>query len=421
MVTVMNPRSTLPTLFSLLLIAPEAFAQEPPAPVEPAPGAEPPAAPAEPAAPPAEPAAPPAEPAEPAAPPAEPGAVEAPVAAEVPPQVPEETADEPPPPKKMHVGKQGLFQPSALLQGWFLLTNEEEWESTFRIRRAELKMKGEIIPELLSYAVMIDPAKLLRFESEDVPVEGAPGTVSIPQPPGDTSILQDFYITFLSDYAEVSLGQFKIPVSLEGITSSSKLIFPERALVSREFGDVRDLGVRVEKKFDQFMYMFGVFNGERLNRLDSNDQKDVSLRLEVYPLEWLLLGAVGYYAVGERDDPGTKDRVEGDVRVEIADVLFQAEYIRGWEGASGARMEGHGAYGALGYTFFDRLQPVVRLGFLDTDIDESDTEVVAYEVGLNYFIEGHEAKLQTSYSLFDPSAGGVDSAHQYIFSAQVSF
>ena len=48
---------------------------------------------------------------------------------------------------------------------------------------------------------------------------------------GSSSILQDVELTYLSDYADVSIGQFKIPISYEGYNSASKLIFPERALV----------------------------------------------------------------------------------------------------------------------------------------------------------------------------------------------
>ena len=73
-----------------------------------------------------------------------------------------------------------------------------------------------------------------------------------------TSILQDVQLTYMTDYADISIGQFKIPVSLEGAGSASKLLFPERALISRAFGDKRDLGLKVEKKFEYFSYLVGI-------------------------------------------------------------------------------------------------------------------------------------------------------------------
>ncbi|HMJ15035.1 MAG TPA: porin [Polyangiaceae bacterium] len=420
----------------LMLLTVPAFAQVP---AEPLP-AEPPApdAPA--------PAGEPADPALQPVPDAPAPAAPAPAAIDVPPEPPKgpgpqtDAADEAPRPDKIAVGKQGFLQPGALLQGWIFLEHqdiegrEHDLFGTFRLRRAELRIKGQIIPELIGYQVMIDPAKLLRFSSRTVEVEGQepaptqPGTVEVPEPPSDTSILQDFYVTFMSEYADVSIGQFKNFVSWEGYNSASKIILPERALSSRTFGDRRDLGLRVEKKFEDlgFGYSAGVFNGTGVNRLDNNNQKDAVLRLEVYPMKGLTVAGLGYLAVGERDEPDTKDRVEGDVRLELDEFLVQAEYIRGWTKIEdGPRMQGHGAYVALGYTFFEKLQPVLRVGFLDQDVDQdlpsgrSEDEVNHYELGLNYYIAQHEAKLQLSISAFDYD--DTPTATEGILSAQVSF
>jgi hypothetical protein len=219
---------------------------------------------------------------------------------------------------------------------------------------------------------------------------------------------------------DVSIGQFKIPMSWEGYNSSSKLLFPERALVSREFGDARDIGLRLEKKIGPLYYYAGLFNGTRLNRRDNNDQKDAALRVEVSPLEWLMVGAVGYTSIGERDQETTRDALEGDVRVELEDAVFQAEYIRQWLGSNEARRsQGHGVYGAVGYTFLEQYQPVVRVGVLDESVHLADDELWHYEAGFNYYLQGHEAKLQAAYGLFDPAEGTT--RHEIILAAQVSF
>jgi len=333
-------------------------------------------------------------------------------------------------PTKIKVGKEGFFQPSANLQFWMVRTQkpipgDDKSTFMFRLRRAELKIKGEIVPKLVGYAVMIDPAKVLEFNKEDLAVDGGGGgTVTAQQPQSNVSVLQDFMITFMTDYADVSVGQFKIPVSYEGYNSASKLVFPERALSSRRWGDKRDLGIRAEKKLgDYFFYSLGVFNGAGLNRPDDNKQKDVGLRVEAYPMEGVMVGAVGYTAIGERDEPGTKDRVEGDVRVDLANFMFQGEYIRAWDGPKGARLKGHGMYGAVGYTFMDRMQPVVRVGYIDPDLDgdgkAANDEVFHYEVGFNYYLRKHEMKLQLAYSVFDPE--GLKPGNEAIAAAQVSF
>lgn len=391
-----------------------------------------PAAP--PPAPPAEPAPPAAEPAPPAPVPApvpepEPAAA-APVAPAIAPEpVPPPKPAEPPPAKQMAVGKEGVFQPGALLQGWLFIPRQKgvKAPSTFRLRRAEIRVKGEIVPKKVGYQLMIDPAKVLDPEKTTVPTADGTTSVTVNQPSGPVSIMQDFFITFMSDYADVSMGQFKIPVSWEGYNGSSKLLFPERAAAARKWGDKRDIGVRVDKKLlgEKFYYSLGIFNGEGQNKADSNNQKDVGLRVEAYPIKEVMIGAVGYLGITERDRTATKDRVEGDFRIEMANALFQAEYIRAWDvPATGSpRIQGHGFYAAAGYTLFDRLQPVARIGFLDPNVEESSTakedETWVYEGGLNYYVQKHEAKLQASYSVFDYEV--AKTRHELIFAAQVSF
>ena len=418
--------SATATLF--LLHAAPAFAQGDPAPAPPAPAPEPAPAPpaaAEPAPPPAPPPA--AEPAPAAAAPEAPAAVPEPV-----PAPPPKKDDEPAHAKKMSVGKEGFFQPAALLQGWLFIPRQEgvKAPSTFRLRRAEIRVKGEILPKRVGYQLMIDPAKVLDPEKTSVPTADKSTSVSVNQQPASASavsIMQDFFITFMTDYADVSMGQFKMPVSWEGYNGSSKLLFPERAAAARKWGDKRDIGLRVDKKLfdDKLYYSLSILNGEGQNKADSNNQKDVGLRVEGYPIKEVMIGAVGYMGVTERDRTATKDRVEGDFRIEMANALFQAEYIRAWDvPATGtARIKGHGFYAAAGYTFFDRLQPVARIGYLDPNTDEDSTakedETWVYEGGINYYLAKHEAKLQASYSVFDYQL--AKTRHELILAAQVSF
>lgn len=337
---------------------------------------------------------------------------------------------------KLDVGTRGFFQPGMNLQAWFFLSRQDTTQTTFQMRRAELRAKGEIIPERVLYLLVIDPAKTLKFGTKTVSVDNQnppptdPSTletVGVPTPPSDTSILQDVAVTLLTDYADVSIGQYKIPVSYEGVGSSSKLLFPERSLVSRYYGDRRDIGVKAEKKFERFGYMLGLYNGQGQNQLDTNNQKDASLRVELYPIKGFVLAGVGYVAIGQRDLAGTKDRVEGDVHLEIEHALLQAEYIRGWDrNAAGARIQGQGAYAAVGYTFAELVQPVVRIGFLDPNVDSGNTTttnalVRHYELCVNTFVRKDEVKVQTSYGVFDSRLPGAKLRHEVTISTQVAF
>jgi hypothetical protein len=242
----------------------------------------------------------------------------------------------------------------------------------------------------------------------------------------------------MTDYADFSIGQFKIPVSLEGSGSASKLYFPERALVSRAFGDVRDIGFKVEKKFDKFGYLFGIYNGQGQNNLDTNDQKDFALRLEAYPVKGLTVAAVGYTSVGDQYLKDTKRVIEGDVKYEANGILVQAEAIRGWKrpDKDANMVESQGFYVLAGYTFFEKLQPLVRIGSVDPEVGVDEhalkfdgtsgsiakyDEITAYEACINYYLKQHDAKLQLSASFFDPEQRGANTTFDAILAGQVAF
>jgi hypothetical protein len=84
---------------------------------------------------------------------------------------------------------------------------------------------------------------------------------------------------------------------------------------------------------------------------------------------------------------------------------------------------GQGFYGALGYTLLDKIQPVVRIGQLDTDLDSDGTggsdEVTHFDFGVNYFILDKQAKLSASASLFDFEQEATQT--DVILMAQASF
>jgi hypothetical protein len=295
------------------------------------------------------------------------------------------------------------------------------------LRRAELKVSGDLVPNKFSFGVMIDAAKTPKFGSATV-VTPAPqgstetGTTSVMTPAKDNSLLQDAYITYQAPWFQVSAGQFKTPISYESATSSSKLILPERAAVVRAFGEQRDVGIKIEHKSDYVGVVLGAFNGSGINRVDDNTQKDLALRVEAYPFKGLTLGAVGYTSVGQRGtEASTKDRLEGDLALRVGDLLVQGEYIHAWDGPKNNRVEGHGWYGAVGYTIAKLLQPVVRVGQLDRNVDSSDNTETAIEVGLNCYVLKDIVKLQAAYAHIASQAPGSNALNEAILAGQFKY
>lgn len=147
-------------------------------------------------------------------------------------------APPPPAPQKLAVGDEGTLQLGMLVQAWTVFQQQnlpktgDDKQFFFRVRRAEIKLNANLVPDLVTATVMIDPARALD-DTQTVAVTDAAGAETpYTVPKTKTSILQDAYITFQSSVADVSVGQFKIPISWEGYNSASKIILPERAASS---------------------------------------------------------------------------------------------------------------------------------------------------------------------------------------------
>jgi hypothetical protein len=405
---------------------------------------------AQPAPPPAEPPATPADqpPNAPAQPPAEGAATPAPT----PPPAPGAEG-----PKKLTVGKDSpgaSFTPGLLMQGWFVLDENTKTSAagdtnvattTFRIRRLEISASGDIIPGFVKYKFMFDPSRVRDTLNTVNAVNAAGMPVPVRTPASPISTLQDFYITFASDVADFSIGQFKNTVSWEGYASASKIILPERSFIGNLLGGQRDLGIRLDKTFKMFSYSLNLFNGAGQNNFDTNNQKDISLRVEVYPIPGLTIAGATYDSIGYRTKGGTKDRWEGDLRYESGSFLFQSEFIHNRDvfADGGTPIDGQGFYALVGYKFPEMgsghwkgvLQPIVRVGMYDPNVDVNldptmvpatnfggNDERFDYEVGVNYYLRNHEMKLQASYDRqqFDNSDAKAP-VNEVIVAAQVSF
>ena len=343
---------------------------------------------------------------------------------------------EPELPPRLAVGGEGFFQPGMLIQAWLLAEHVEGADVsnvTFRLRRAELSAKGEIIPKQVAYKLMIDPAKVLEPQDTELAVNDAMGdatgdTVTAKQQPKGTAIsmLQDVTVSYLTEYVDIQVGQFKIPVSWEGVNSSSKLLFAERGATAREFGDKRDLGLQLSKTFEYVGYTVGFFNGAGQNNLDTNDGKDGAVRLEVYPVEGLTIGGVAYASLWDREDPGSKDRFEGDLRFERFGLLAHLEYINARDRTGADDVHAQGVSFALAYSLLDdKLQPAVRIDYLDPDTDQNvdpatgKDELVRIDTGLNWYVRKNEVKLLLNYSRFEYE--DLAPINQVILASQVAF
>jgi hypothetical protein len=283
---------------------------------------------------------------------------------------------------------------------------------TFRIRRGELRLTAPAITSRISGTIQLDPAKA-SFRSR-VPFNAGPGAINVDTRARD-SILQEVQISYLlnkgtdrSNYIDV--GQYKIPIGLESLQSSSALQLVERALIFTQrdpfdagYGDVRDTGIQLRGTAGKVDYRLGVFNGfgDRQNAQALSDPKAVLGRLSFRPNTNSEIGVSG--GIGNTGTAAGAPRADRNVlnffgRYQKNKLTLQGEYLTGDASLQNAPtvFDIKGYYGSVGYLFTPKIEGVFRYDYLDANRNVANADVRDLILGLNYYIKGNNAKIQTN-------------------------
>ena len=316
---------------------------------------------------------------------------------------------------------------SGLLQAHLLnyfdqgLTPARRNADTFRLRRGELRLTAPRITDKVSGTIMFDPAKNTASTNPR------------------NNVLQELVVSYALNKTKtgsntIDVGQFKIPVGYESLVSASALPFVERPLIftTRDpfgggYGDVRDTGVQLTSKFQDFELRAGIFNGigDRQNALALSTNKAYLGRLAYTGIPGLILGVSG-----GSGNTGVTNTVNGRTVLRNADrtllnffgaytknkLFASAEYLRGDAVnvnfgvnstnnnaviINGRNVEGY--YGTIGYYFTPKLQGLFRYDNFDTNRDAGSSTLRDYTLGANYYLKGNEAKVQ--FNIIDHNRG----------------
>ncbi len=295
---------------------------------------------------------------------------------------------------------------NGLVQGWYASGNAG-YSDTFLLRRAELRFSGQLSPHV-KWMMMIDPAKALTLNKTYTTIDGSRVVSDVNVNPS-SRILQDAYITL--DYnknLQVQIGQFKVPLSLEGLQANAKLDTVERTLFASDrarggnYGAVWDTGVMIRGTLsDHADYQAGLFNGsgEHHNDVDRNDQKALIGRFVVRPpfLKGLQVGSSGAWGGRARADRLRRDRLGAEVVFSQSHFTFKSEWMVGKDS------ETHrlGYYTHFAYRLTPKLEAIFRYDSWDPDtrLETNPLTVTErdYVAGFNYFFTENNVKFQFNY------------------------
>jgi phosphate-selective porin OprO and OprP len=259
----------------------------------------------------------------------------------------------------------------------------------FDIRRARFDVRGNISP-IWNYRVQLDLAV-------------------------SPKLLDAYAECKLADFFNLTVGQFKVPFSLENLTSSNKLEMIDRSQIveamSARGTDVignqngRDIGIMAGgsllKLDERFLvdYRLGVFNGSGINVADKNEAKDVAARIVVHPIKGLDLGG-SYYNGWDNFGKTTafnqvRSRWGADMSYEYELFALKSEYIKGKDGI----VNREGWYVQPGiYILPQKLQLLLRYDTFNSDIAADDATLSNYSAVVNYNFTS-TTRLQAGYTI----------------------
>ena len=293
--------------------------------------------------------------------------------------------------------------------------NPGDGKGAFRIRRAKTEITGWIWKKELTYELQLSWAG--------------------PEPGASTQTpLEDFILSWDASgdgRFKITGGQFKVPLGRQEMTSSGKLQFADRDILSFEFTRGRDIGLQLEGRLAEgkFEYFAGIFNGNPASRLGNDNTKyQYNARVTFQP--W---GKVGYsegdfesrdrplVAVGaqfEHNDLHGSSVTLNDLKTRIlgGDVVFKfkgfsafAEYFaRNREPETGPSFESNGWHAQAGYFVKrDKLEVAFRYARFDPTDEIPDNDLIEIGGAANYFLRKHGLKIQADFRRLENQARGT--------------
>jgi phosphate-selective porin len=272
----------------------------------------------------------------------------------------------------------------------FLYTAWDKGVDGFNARRIRFSLGGELFKNV-NYKIQVDAVK--------------------------SPILIDALVEFkFSSAVGLRVGQFKVPFSMENMTSGADLDTinrsqPEEKLTpGRDIGaNGRDIGAALFGKWSVLEYTLGVFNGSGINRNDINSEKDLGGRLVVRPAEFLAVGAAFYKgrtSVAAGSPAVDRDRTGLELAVLRGPLSLKSEYIF----AKDDKLERSGWYVQAGWFLMPaRLQVLLKLDAYDKARQTSKDRMNLLTAGLNWFLTA-KSKLQVNYELYKLEGGKTDNS-----------
>lgn len=221
---------------------------------------------------------------------------------------------------------------------------------------------------------------------------------------------------------KIIIGNTRVATGHEGNKSVSVIPFVARSQISRNFGDIRKLGVRVKGNYDLVEYDLGGYSSDTYFRQFFPGAEFAS---------WVTLkplgkteGKYGTLKMGSGLTSGKND-IDYTVLGAYTSYEYKKLYANfewgkadGYNGARGiSSNKAEGFYTTLGYRITPKLQLVGRYDYFRPNTKFENNTRKEYSAGLNYFVIGQALKFMLNYVFCQNDA--IDNSHRIILGTQL--
>jgi len=251
-------------------------------------------------------------------------------------------------------------------------------------RRVRLTLSGDSSPDV-DFKVQLELAG-----SKKAVTDNTFNTASFGKP-----VLLDAVLGVkLPENHRLAVGQFKVPFSLENLTSSTNLDTINRSQVTEGLAPGRDIGAQGRDAGIQLSgarpvgparveYAVGIFNGAGINTSDNNNHKDLAARVVIKPafLAGVAFG-LAHYAGAAGAGEAAHNRTGAELLYLAGPWKLQGEYIRGKDGV----IRKQGWYVLAVRTLTPTLRAVARYDRIDPNHTVNTDAVSSLTGGITWLL-----------------------------------
>lgn len=203
-------------------------------------------------------------------------------------------------------------------------------------------------------------------------------------------------------HTTLMLGHFRTPMGVEGGKSMIDIPFVTRAQISRNFGNIRKVGVRAKGDYDLFEYDIGGYDSGTYFR-SFFPGAEFALQAKIKPLgktdgRYGNLKLGGAFSAGHNNINYCVSGVSAEYEYKKLTADFEYMAANGYNGASTITADhAEGFYTTLGYKVTPKVQLLARYDhYVPNKLMPNDIRR-EYSAGINYFIKGQALKLMLNY------------------------